>query len=258
MNTSAEAADQIVRMSLNGVEVAAKLTGAGAEKLTKMIYAILKEQKKTKGKIRLTNMLKSGKALKIFQVNDNDLSKFCSAAKKYGVLYTVLKDKNSKDGKTEIMVRAEDSAKVAHIYERFKIATVDMASVESTIEKDRKKEKNSQSVSEKMGKEKTKEDKLIDEILNKPNPSKDEIQNTNPTTARKKTNENLSEPYSKNKKGQSKDDLDRSTAKKPSVRKELNDIRKEQENRKENKATRTKEKVHKTPQNNKKKKEKSR
>lgn len=31
MNTSAEAADQIVRMTLNGVEVAAKISGAGAK-----------------------------------------------------------------------------------------------------------------------------------------------------------------------------------------------------------------------------------
>ena len=40
MNASAEAADQIVRMSLNGVEVAAKISGKGAEQLAKIIYSI--------------------------------------------------------------------------------------------------------------------------------------------------------------------------------------------------------------------------
>ena len=44
MNASAEAADQIVRMSLNGVEVAAKITGKGAEKLTKLIIYIMQNQ----------------------------------------------------------------------------------------------------------------------------------------------------------------------------------------------------------------------
>ena len=50
MNASAEAADQIVRMSLNGVEVAAKITGKGAEQLAKIIYSILKVSKEVEAK----------------------------------------------------------------------------------------------------------------------------------------------------------------------------------------------------------------
>lgn len=54
-----------------------------------------RDQKKTRGKIRLTNMLKSGKELKVFAVRDGELRKFCEEAKKYGVLYCVLKDNNA-------------------------------------------------------------------------------------------------------------------------------------------------------------------
>lgn len=126
MSYSGEAADQVVRLSLNGVEVAAKLSGSAAKQLAIMIYAILKDQKKTKGKIRLTNMLRSGKELKVFAVKDGDLQKFCEEAKKYGVLYCVLKDKNATDGITDIMVRAEDAAKVNRIFTRFGLATVDL------------------------------------------------------------------------------------------------------------------------------------
>ena len=60
MNTGGEAAEQIVRMSLEGFEVAAKITGAGAKNIAILLYTILKEEKKTKGKSRLTNMLRSG------------------------------------------------------------------------------------------------------------------------------------------------------------------------------------------------------
>ena len=67
MNTSGEAAEQIVRMSLEGFEVAAKITGAGAKNIAVLLYSILKEEKKTKGKARLTNMLRSGKELKVFR-----------------------------------------------------------------------------------------------------------------------------------------------------------------------------------------------
>ena len=109
MNYSGEAAEQVVRMSLNGVEVAAKISGKAAERLAVLLYAVLRDQKKTRGKIRLTNMLKSGKELKVFAVKDGELQKFCEEAKKYGVLYCVLKDNKANDGLTDIMVRAEDA-----------------------------------------------------------------------------------------------------------------------------------------------------
>ena len=57
MNTAGDAAEQIVKMSLNGVEVAAKITGAGAKELAMMIYAILKDQKKTKGKLMKVQLI---------------------------------------------------------------------------------------------------------------------------------------------------------------------------------------------------------
>ena len=99
MNTSGEAAEQIVRMSLEGFEVAAKITGAGAKNIAVLLYSILKEEKKTKGKARLTNMLRSGKELKVFTVKNGDLKKFTQEAKKYGVLYCVLADRGNKDPK---------------------------------------------------------------------------------------------------------------------------------------------------------------
>lgn len=137
MSYSGDAAEQVVRMSLEGGEVAVKLAGSGAKQLAILLYAILREQKKTKGKTRLTNMLRSGKELKVFAVKDTDLRRFCVEAKKYGVLYCVLKDKDATDGITDVMVRAEDASKINRIFERFDLATVDMASVKSEIERDR-------------------------------------------------------------------------------------------------------------------------
>ena len=107
-----------MRMSLNGVEVAAKISGKAAERLAVLLYAVLRDQKKTRGKIRLTNMLKSGKELKVFAVKDGELQKFCEEAKKYGVLYCVLKDRDATDGITDIMVKAEDASKINRIFER--------------------------------------------------------------------------------------------------------------------------------------------
>ena len=131
--SSGEAAEQVVRMTLNGVEVAAKISGKAAERLAVLLYAVLKDQKKTRGKTRLTSMLRSGKELKVFSVSDNELEKFCREAKKYGVLYCVLKDKTDTDGHTDVFVRAEDASKINRIFERFGIATTDLATARGEI-----------------------------------------------------------------------------------------------------------------------------
>ena len=134
MSYSGDAAEQVVRMSLETGEVAVRLAGSGAKQLAILIYAILREQKKTAGKARLTNMLRSGKELKVFAIRDSDLQLFCREAKKYGVLYCVLKDRDATDGLTDIMARAEDASKINRIIERFGLATVDMAQVKQEIE----------------------------------------------------------------------------------------------------------------------------
>jgi hypothetical protein len=128
-------------MTLNGVEVAAKISGKAAERLAVLLYAVLQDQKKTRGKTRLTSMLKSGKEIKVFSIGDKDLEKFCREAKKYGVLYCVLKDKTAADGHTDVFVRAEDASKINRIFERFGIATADIGSARAEIVKEQEKKR---------------------------------------------------------------------------------------------------------------------
>lgn len=47
MNHAGDAAEQVVRMSLEGAEVALKITGVAAKNLAAALYTILKDQKKT-------------------------------------------------------------------------------------------------------------------------------------------------------------------------------------------------------------------
>ena len=96
MNQSSDAAEQIVRMSLQGFEVAARVTGSGAKDVAALLLAVMKDKKKTAGKTNLVNMLKSGKELKVFSVRQEDFKKFTEEAKRYGVLYTALINKKQK------------------------------------------------------------------------------------------------------------------------------------------------------------------
>lgn len=91
MNTSGEAAEQVMRMSLEGAEILIKLTGSGAKNAAVLLYSIYKEQNKTRGKERLTNMLRSGKPLKVYTFKRDNLEKFKEVAKEYGILYTKVK-----------------------------------------------------------------------------------------------------------------------------------------------------------------------
>ena len=230
MNYSGEAAEQVVRMSLNGVEVAAKISGKAAERLAVLLYAVLRDQKKTRGKIRLTNMLKSGKELKVFAVRDGELRKFCEEAKKYGVLYCVLKDNNAADGLTDIMVRAEDAGKINRIFERFGLATVDMASVKTEIQQSREaKAKGGVDIStpERTQKADDKLNQFLESVAaEQPNPTAEQAENANPTTARTaKSRPSERSSGSRDSRG-GVDGSERNH--RPSVREELREIRREQ------------------------------
>ena len=144
MNAGTEAAEQVVRMSLNGVEIAAKLTGKAAERLAVLIYSIIKDNKKTKGKSRLNSMLRSGKELTIFSIKDRDMEKFCKEAKRYGILYCVLKDRNAHDGLTDIMVRESDAGKLSRMITRYGLYDFSKTDLKMEIQNNREKNRQDQ------------------------------------------------------------------------------------------------------------------
>ena len=235
MNYSGEAAEQIVCLSLNGVEVAAKIGGKAAERLAVLLYAILRDQKKTRGKTRLVNMLRSGKELKVFAVKDNELVKFCGEARKYGVLYCVLKDNKANDGLTDIMVRAEDAAKINRIYERFGLATIDMGTVKTAIERkqevpmakegDRPEPERVPAVDDKL-------EQFLNNVLHEGgNPTVEKAETENPNMAWIWKSPQ-SEHSSENRKDRSDGEAERQSDR-PSVKKELEAIKAETGQKKE-------------------------
>lgn len=139
MNTSADAAEQVVRISLNGMEVAAKITGKAAVEVANMLYAVMKDQKKTKGKTRLENLISSGKPLSVFTLQSEDFACFQKEAKRYGVLYYAVRNQRSdSDGVVDIMVKLDDAARMNRIIERFKLTdTSQTAQVKTEIERSR-------------------------------------------------------------------------------------------------------------------------
>lgn len=167
-------------------------------------------------------MLRSGKELTIFTVKNQDMARFVADAKRYGVVYCVLREaKDNPQGISEIMVRAEDAAKINRIVENIKIATVsDPETIRGNLS-GKEKEGSGQPVPEQTHPQQSEDDRLLDEMLSGP-ADRQETLRENPTAARTERSR-PSEPSSKtreNSEGASKVD-------RPSVREELREIRRD-------------------------------
>ena len=219
---SSDAAESVVRMSLNGLEVALRIGGAGAKNIVAWVLANYKDKKSSKGKTNLTKMLKTGKELKIFTVKKDDLRRFQEEAKRYGILFCALVDKkqSKKDSIIDIMVKAEDAAKINRIVQRFKLGAFNNdVKVETEVNTNTKesKDKGIEILSP--------EDKLLNEILSKPT-NKEQNEPINPNVAKTEKSP-PSEPLSENKKNKEGTKIENKSDR-PSVREKINEIKAEQ------------------------------
>lgn len=220
MNVASDAAEQIVRISLESAEFAVKLAGKGAERLLAMIMAALNDPKPTKGKTRLVNMLRSEKPLTVFSIKDEELKRFCKEAKNYGVLYCVLKDRDVNDGITDLLVRQEDRGKINRIFERFQLTTGNVSDIKADVQAQQKAAEDIP-VPERPQVAEEKADAFLDLLMAKP-PNAQQQQTENPTEGRM-ARSRQSEPTSK-----PKESFETGTNEvRPSVREELKKIREE-------------------------------
>lgn len=218
---SADTADQMMKMTLEGIQVAAeiglKAGGTAAKSLAVTLYAILTDNKKIKGKTNLDNLLKSNKELKVFAIHHSDLKKFCEEAKHYGVLYSVLKEKNNTDGIVDIMVKAEDASKISRMVDKFDLATIDTKAIRESV-LSQQKIKDAKPLSDEE------HDALLSKLMD---------EKSNPVKARTSKDGTPFEPSSKTLKNEKKKktvERKRSTVTmdRPSVRQELKDIKQQQ------------------------------
>ena len=196
MNTSGEVADLMVKEGLQITEEVVKLTGLGAKNLAAIVIALLKEDNKLQGKTNLKKLLKSDKPLCILQIKESDISRFNKEAKKYGVLFTAVKDNTNNSGLCDIIAKQDDVTKLNYIMERMGYA-----------------------VPEK-------------EIEPEPEPEKDSDDKNKDTFPRATENQQESEST---KHGDS-DKTDNRTNSKPSVKKKIEDIKEQQAKNNDNKA----------------------
>ena len=110
----------MVRFTLAGTEVVLRLSGIAAKNFAMFAYAVLKDQKKTRGKTRLVRMLREGRSFKFYKIPVPLMKEFTQQAKSHGLLYVPIRDKQDAK-RIEVAVFADDAAKVQRICDRLHI-----------------------------------------------------------------------------------------------------------------------------------------
>ena len=127
MGISGDSAEEIVKLTLDGTEFALRVSGTVAKNAVALMCAMLKDQHESRGKVQLKKMLKENREIAFFEVQPKDYKAFAAEAKRYGVVYSAIKDKSKgRDAPYELMVRASDAVKINRIVEKLKLASVEI------------------------------------------------------------------------------------------------------------------------------------
>ena len=113
--------------------MALKLTGAAAKNFALFVYAVLKDQKKVRGKTRLVRMLREQRPFKFFNVPTESMKAFVREAKGHGLLFVPIRNKKNPDH-IEVVVFADDASKVQRIYDNLNMDYVQAEAGSATVE----------------------------------------------------------------------------------------------------------------------------
>lgn len=230
MINGGDAAEQLVKLELEGVQVAAKITGSAAKNVAALIMSIIKQQHKTKGAASLAAMWKTGKVQTVFDLPYKDLKNFAQEAKRYGVMYCVIKDPNTVYGDNTpvaIDIFKDDVEKVNRIVDNLKLITVDKAEIEPELQKavEERKEK----VQDKP--EKDKNQIIMEEAVRDP-AQKEQNAPSNPSAAKTEKDPPSRQP-SETAKARTDEGVSKPASRKPSIKKGLDRIIAEVKEKKE-------------------------
>ena len=118
MNPGGEAADTLVKMYLNGAETLIRLSGSFLKNLLALTMALAKDHKKVSGKINLAKMLRETRDLRTFTMTPAQYKVFKKLAKKQGILFAAVTDKDDKGKLVDVILPATELDRANMLFER--------------------------------------------------------------------------------------------------------------------------------------------
>ncbi len=112
-----EAAEEMVRIMLNGTEVAGRLAGSTAKNLAAILVAWSKNEKKVFGRTSLMKLLNSNEALSVVSMTREQYEQFKPFAKKL-FLYAPIVNRVLDDDKVDVVFSGKSAELVNHVLNR--------------------------------------------------------------------------------------------------------------------------------------------
>lgn len=135
-----DAAEEVVRMAVNGADVAIRLVGAGAKNLALLLLAWARNEKVHAGKTSLPKLISSGDELHVLSLSKEEYAAFKKQARKKITYAPFLNNKN-KDGKVDVVVGLKQEGIINRILDRIGYQNIKAGSGARTeILDDREKE----------------------------------------------------------------------------------------------------------------------
>lgn len=118
MDVSAEAADVVVRESLQATEAAAKLTLEGMKNVAALLLAIAKQDMKVVGETTAKRLAKDSAPAVVIPIKAEDRAKFQKLAKEFGVLYFIAQKRGNNSGILNVVSNQNYAAQLNAVMEQ--------------------------------------------------------------------------------------------------------------------------------------------
>lgn len=117
MDVSGEAADLVVKETVQVTEGAIKLAGVSIKNIAAFLIAISNQNNKVVGKTTAKRLARDPAPAEIIHLQKSDIGRFNKLAKQYGVLYFFVHKRNATDGITNVVSNANYAPQLNAIME---------------------------------------------------------------------------------------------------------------------------------------------
>lgn len=151
MSTGANEINTINRTAMAGAAMVARVVLGSSVHFVKLssdvaknFFAAVVHSDKLGGKENLSKLLKSGEPLEIYSFTEDKFKLFADEAKRYGIVYSVVKrdDDDLKNGNYDVMIKRSDAGKLSRVLDKIGYATTKPGAMVETVssEENRNKE----------------------------------------------------------------------------------------------------------------------
>lgn len=117
MDVSAEAADLVVKESIQATESVVKLAGSGLKNVAALLLALAKQDYKVVGKTNSKRLARDPAPAEVIPLKKEDMGRFQKFAKEYGVLYFFAQKKGNESGYVNVVSNQNYAAQLNAVME---------------------------------------------------------------------------------------------------------------------------------------------